>query len=112
MIVSGSQPTPCEHNVGDHLLTKFLKTKMDYARVKNMRVYYHMTRLDKEMTGLWAKLPLLRRLMVANPQVEWFWWMDADAAITGEHMFQHKVLREVDLPLPAGEVGETGTERF
>ncbi|CAI5514230.1 unnamed protein product [Closterium sp. Naga37s-1] len=32
MIVSTSQPKPCEHSVGDHFQLLFLKSKLDYAR--------------------------------------------------------------------------------
>lgn len=34
------------------------------------------------MTSFWAKLPLLRKLMLAHPEVEWLWWMDSDALFT------------------------------
>jgi xyloglucan 6-xylosyltransferase len=38
--------------------------------------------LDKELAGYWAKLPLLRRLMLSHPEVEWIWWLDSDALFT------------------------------
>lgn len=41
-----------------------------------------MAHLDQEMTGFWAKLPLLRKLMLTNPEMEWVWWMDSDALFT------------------------------
>lgn len=34
------------------------------------------------MAGFWAKLPLLRKLMLSHPEVEWIWWMDSDAMFT------------------------------
>ncbi|CAI9757558.1 unnamed protein product [Fraxinus pennsylvanica] len=34
------------------------------------------------MAGYWAKLPLLRWLMLSHPEVEWIWWMDGDALFT------------------------------
>ncbi|CAI5474137.1 unnamed protein product [Closterium sp. Yama58-4] len=82
MIVSTSQPKPCEHSVGDHFQLLFLKSKLDYARTHGMVVYHHMVRLDREMNGMWEKLPLLRRLMLAHPDIEWFWWIDSDSIIT------------------------------
>ena len=51
-----------------------------------MRTYHHMAVLDPQMAGLWAKIPLLRRLMLAHPDVEWFWWLDSDSIITGERV--------------------------
>lgn len=41
-----------------------------------------MAHLDKELAGYWAKLPLIRKLMVSHPEVEWIWWMDSDALFT------------------------------
>lgn len=41
-----------------------------------------MAIFDKEMTSIWAKLQLLRKLMVHNPELEWIWWMDSDALFT------------------------------
>jgi xyloglucan 6-xylosyltransferase len=32
--------------------------------------------------GGWAKLALLRRHMLAHPEVEWLWWLDAGALVT------------------------------
>ncbi|KAJ0111850.1 hypothetical protein Patl1_01023 [Pistacia atlantica] len=40
------------------------------------------TPVDAEMAGFWAKLPLLRNLMLSHPEVELFWWMDSDAMFT------------------------------
>uniref|UniRef100_J3LN22 Glycosyltransferase n=2 Tax=Oryza brachyantha TaxID=4533 RepID=J3LN22_ORYBR len=34
------------------------------------------------MSGFWAKLPLLRALMVAHPEAELLWWVDSDAVFT------------------------------
>ncbi|XP_047964920.1 probable xyloglucan 6-xylosyltransferase 3 [Salvia hispanica] len=82
LLVSGSQPDPCENAVGDHYLLKALKNKMDYCRIHGIQILYNMAHLDKEMAGFWAKLPLLRRLMLSHPEVEWIWWMDSDAMFT------------------------------
>ncbi|MCI31399.1 xyloglucan xylosyltransferase, partial [Trifolium medium] len=35
-----------------------------------------------ELAGYWAKLPMIRRLMLSHPEVEWIWWMDSDAFFT------------------------------
>nr|CAD1833266.1 unnamed protein product [Ananas comosus var. bracteatus] len=34
------------------------------------------------MAGFWAKLPLIRALLLAHPEVEFLWWMDSDAMFT------------------------------
>ncbi|CBI15187.3 unnamed protein product, partial [Vitis vinifera] len=39
-------------------------------------------RSDGTEAGYWAKLPLIRRLMLSHPEVEWIWWMDSDALFT------------------------------
>ncbi|KAK9945565.1 hypothetical protein M0R45_011073 [Rubus argutus] len=35
-----------------------------------------------EMAGFWAKLPLIRKLLLSHPEVEFLWWMDSDAMFT------------------------------
>eukprot|EP01018_Ginkgo_biloba_P028588 Gb_09703 [translate_table: standard] len=82
LLVTGSQPTPCDNPVGDHYLLKSIKNKIDYCRLHGIEIIYNMAHLDKEMAGYWAKLPLLRRLMLSHPEVEWIWWMDSDAMFT------------------------------
>jgi len=82
LLVTGSQPTPCDSSVGDHYLLKGIKNKIDYCRLHGIEIVYNMAHLDKEMAGYWAKLPLLRRLMLSHPEVEWIWWMDSDAMFT------------------------------
>ncbi|XP_022151268.1 xyloglucan 6-xylosyltransferase 1 [Momordica charantia] len=34
------------------------------------------------MTGFWGKLPLIRKLLLSHPEVEFIWWMDSDAMFT------------------------------
>lgn len=81
-LVTGSPPNPCDNAIGDHYLLKFLKNKIDYCRIHGIELVYNMAHMDKEMAGNWAKLPLMRRLMVAHPEAEWIWWMDSDALFT------------------------------
>ncbi|CAA6670393.1 unnamed protein product [Spirodela intermedia] len=59
-----------------------IKNKIDYCRLHGIEIIYNMAHLDKELAGYWAKLPLLRRLMLSHPEVEWIWWMDSDALFT------------------------------
>eukprot|EP00252_Welwitschia_mirabilis_P020264 TRINITY_DN4930_c0_g1_i1.p1 TRINITY_DN4930_c0_g1~~TRINITY_DN4930_c0_g1_i1.p1 ORF type:complete len:455 (-),score=51.48 TRINITY_DN4930_c0_g1_i1:111-1475(-) len=82
LLVTGSSPTPCENPVGDHYLLKSIKNKIDYCRLHNIQIFYNMAHLDSEMSGFWAKLPLIRKLMLAHPEVEFIWWMDSDAMFT------------------------------
>lgn len=82
LLVTGSAPGPCENPSGDHFLLKSMKNKVDYCRMHGCEVYYNMAVIKAEMSGYWGKLPLLRKLMVAHPDVEFFWWMDSDALLT------------------------------
>ncbi|XP_051129800.1 xyloglucan 6-xylosyltransferase 2-like [Andrographis paniculata] len=82
LLVTGSSPKPCENPVGDHYLLKSLKNKVDYCRLHGLEMFYNMALLDAEMSGFWAKLPLIRKLLVSHPEVELLWWMDSDAMFT------------------------------
>lgn len=82
MLITGSQPSACDNPVGDHFLLKSIKNKIDYCRLHGIEIFYNMAHLDAEMSGFWAKLPLLRKMMLNHPEVEWFWWMDSDAMFT------------------------------
>ncbi|KAK0587885.1 hypothetical protein LWI29_030597 [Acer saccharum] len=82
LLVTGSPPKPCDNAIGDHYLLKSIKNKIDYCRIHGIEIVYNMAHLDKELAGYWAKLPLLRRLMLSHPEVEWIWWMDSDAMFT------------------------------
>ncbi|KAL2621258.1 hypothetical protein R1flu_001463 [Riccia fluitans] len=82
LMVSGSQPKPCDNAKGDYFILKNLKNKVDYCRLHNIEIFYNMAQLDKKMSGFWSKLPLLRILMLSHPEVEWIWWMDSDAFFT------------------------------
>ncbi|MCO5573297.1 hypothetical protein L7F22_027066 [Adiantum nelumboides] len=82
LLVTGSSSTPCDHPVGDHYLLKSIKNKMDYARLHGLKIFYNVAELDDHLVGFWSKLPLLRRLMLAHPEIEWLWWMDSDAVFT------------------------------
>ncbi|CAK8563690.1 unnamed protein product [Lathyrus sativus] len=82
LLVTGSSPKPCENPVGDHYLLKAIKNKIDYCRLHGIEVFYNMALLDAEMAGFWAKLPLIRKLLLSHPEVEFLWWMDSDAMFT------------------------------
>ncbi|GFZ18829.1 Galactosyl transferase GMA12/MNN10 family protein [Actinidia rufa] len=80
--VTGSQPPPCENSIGDHLLLRLFKNKVDYCRIHGYKIFYNNAFLHRKMTSVWAKLPPLRAAMVAHPEAEWIWWLDSDAVIT------------------------------
>ncbi|KAK8604536.1 hypothetical protein V6N13_099475 [Hibiscus sabdariffa] len=82
LLVTGSPPKPCDNPIGDHYLLKAIKNKIDYCRLHGIEIVYNMAHLDKELAGYWAKLPLIRRLMLSHPELEWIWWMDSDAFFT------------------------------
>jgi xyloglucan 6-xylosyltransferase len=77
-----TQGADCVTRVADHYLLKFFKNKIDYCRLHNIEFFYNTADLDRHLTGFWTKLPLLRNMMLAHPEVEWLWWMDTDAVIT------------------------------
>ncbi|KAK9086426.1 hypothetical protein Syun_028820 [Stephania yunnanensis] len=82
LLVTGSSPKPCENPVGDHYLVKSIKNKIDYCRIHGIEIFYNMALLDAEMAGFWAKLPLIRRILLSHPEIEFLWWMDSDAMFT------------------------------
>jgi xyloglucan 6-xylosyltransferase len=82
LLVTGSPPNPCDNAIGDHYLLKSTKNKIDYCRLHGIEIVYNMAHFDKELAGYWAKLPLIRRLMLSHPEIEWIWWMDSDALFT------------------------------
>uniref|UniRef100_A0A0E0GLB6 Glycosyltransferase 5 n=1 Tax=Oryza nivara TaxID=4536 RepID=A0A0E0GLB6_ORYNI len=82
LVVTGSAPARCPDPDGDHLLLRAFKNKVDYCRIHGLDVFYNTAFLDAEMSGFWAKLPLLRMLMVAHPEAELIWWVDSDAVFT------------------------------
>ncbi|KGN44922.1 xyloglucan 6-xylosyltransferase 1 [Cucumis sativus] len=82
LLVTGSSPEKCENPIGDHYLLKSIKNKIDYCRLHGIEIFYNLAILDEEMTGFWGKLPLIRKLLLSHPEVEFIWWMDSDAMFT------------------------------
>ncbi|KAF6159737.1 hypothetical protein GIB67_029995 [Kingdonia uniflora] len=82
LVVSGSQNTPCKNQIGDHILLRFFKNKVDYCRIHGYDIFYNNVLLHPKMPTFWAKIPLVRAAMIAHPEVEWIWWIDSDAAFT------------------------------
>ncbi|KAI5070458.1 hypothetical protein GOP47_0014801 [Adiantum capillus-veneris] len=82
LLVTGSSPKPCDNPAGDHYLLKSIKNKIDYCRLHGIDIFYNLATLDAKMGEYWSKLPLIRKLMLAHPEMEWIWWMDSDAIFT------------------------------
>lgn len=82
VVVTGSQPAPCENPIGDHLLLRFFKNKVDYCRIHGYDIFYNNVLLHPKMKSYWAKYPVVKAAMLAHPEAEWIWWVDSDAAFT------------------------------
>ncbi|CAD6253636.1 unnamed protein product [Miscanthus lutarioriparius] len=82
VMVTGSQPEPCKGAGGDHALLRFLKNKLDYCRLHGIELLYNTALLEPSMVAYWAKIPAVRAAMLAHPDAEWVWWVDADAVFT------------------------------
>ncbi|CAM6093443.1 unnamed protein product [Calypogeia fissa] len=82
LLVTGSQPKPCLSPTGDYFHVRSFKSKIDYARMHGFEMYYNFVFLDPHFGGYWAKLPILRKLMLTHPEIEWFFWVDSDAVFT------------------------------
>ncbi|KAE8655832.1 Galactomannan galactosyltransferase 1 [Hibiscus syriacus] len=82
ILVTGSQPKPCKNPIGDHLLLRFFKNKVDYCRIHGYDIFYNNLLLHPKMNSYWAKLPVVKAAMLAHPEAEWIWWVDSDALFT------------------------------
>ncbi|GFY93715.1 Galactosyl transferase GMA12/MNN10 family protein [Actinidia rufa] len=82
LVLTGSQPSPCKNPIGDHLLLRLFKNKVDYCRIHGYDIFYSNSFLHPKMRSYWAKLPLIRAAMVVHPEAEWIWWVDSDAVFT------------------------------
>ncbi|KAL7090139.1 hypothetical protein ACP275_12G021900 [Erythranthe tilingii] len=82
LLVTGSQPTPCKNPIGDYLLLKLFKNKVDYCRRHGIDIFYNNVLLHPKMFSFWAKTPTVKAAMLAHPEAEWIWWVDSDAAFT------------------------------
>ncbi|KAL9158313.1 hypothetical protein ABFS82_08G059500 [Erythranthe guttata] len=81
-MVTGSQATPCKNPIGDYLLLKLFKNKVDYCRRHGIDIFYNNVLLQPKMFSFWAKTPTVKAAMLAHPEAEWIWWVDSDAAFT------------------------------
>ncbi|KAF5730792.1 Galactosyl transferase GMA12/MNN10 family protein isoform 1 [Tripterygium wilfordii] len=82
VMVTGSQPSPCKNPIGDHMLLRFFKNKVDYCRIHGYDIFYNSAVLQPVMKSYWGKLPVVRAAMLAHPEAEWIWWVDSDALFT------------------------------
>ncbi|CAM6127050.1 unnamed protein product [Calypogeia fissa] len=82
LMVTGSQPKPCRSPTGDHFHVRSFKSKIDYARMHGFEIYYNLFFLDPLFEHWWSKIPVLRKLILTHPDIEWFFWVDSDAVFT------------------------------
>ncbi|XP_054808328.1 galactomannan galactosyltransferase 1-like [Prosopis cineraria] len=82
LLVTGSQPSPCRNSIGDHLLLRLFKNKVDYCRLHGYDIFYNAALLHPRMKSYWAKYPVVKAAMLAHPEAEWIWWVDSDALFT------------------------------
>lgn len=82
LMVTGSQATPCKNPIGDYLLLKLFKNKVDYCRRHGIEIFYNNVLFQPKMFSFWAKTPTVKAAMLAHPEAEWIWWVDSDAALT------------------------------
>ncbi|KAI3462676.1 hypothetical protein Pfo_019339 [Paulownia fortunei] len=82
LMVTGSQSTPCKNPIGDYLLLKLFKNKVDYSRRHGIDIFYNNVLFQPKMFSFWAKTPTVKAAMLAHPEAEWIWWVDSDAAFT------------------------------
>ncbi|KAJ9670459.1 hypothetical protein PVL29_026784 [Vitis rotundifolia] len=54
LMLTGSQPTPCKNPIGDHLLLRFFKNKVDYCRIHGYDIFYNNWSLD--FMEVWASM--------------------------------------------------------
>ncbi|XP_052197019.1 glycosyltransferase 6-like [Diospyros lotus] len=81
-VLTGSQPWPCKNPIGDHLLLRLFKNKVDYCRIHGYDLFYNNALLHPAMPAYWAKIPVVRAAMLAHPEAEWILWVDSDAVFT------------------------------
>ncbi|KAI3785150.1 hypothetical protein L1987_44263 [Smallanthus sonchifolius] len=83
VVISGSQSAPCSNPIGDHLLLRFFKNKVDYCRIHGYDIFYNNVLLHPQMHTFWAKLPAVRAAMLAHPEAEWIWWTPVTGSSAG-----------------------------
>lgn len=82
LLLTGSQPSPCESVIGDYFLLRLFKNKVDYSRIHGYDIFYNNAFLHPKLDQHWAKPAAIRAAMLAHPEAEWIWWVDVDAVIT------------------------------
>ncbi|CAN0887727.1 Galactomannan galactosyltransferase 1 [Linum grandiflorum] len=71
VMVTGSQLKPCRNPIGDYLLLRAFKNKVDYYWIHRIDIFYNNVLLHPKMPSFWVKLPVVKAAMVAHPEVEW-----------------------------------------
>ncbi|MCO5564990.1 hypothetical protein L7F22_018660 [Adiantum nelumboides] len=79
MLVTGSSLAKCDSAIEAQFMLKFLKNKMDYCHLHGIEIFFDA---ETDVSNEVAKLNLLRKLLLAHPEVEWLWWLDSTAMLT------------------------------
>ncbi|CAN6469361.1 unnamed protein product [Victoria cruziana] len=82
MLVTGERSVACGSSEGSYVMMMSYKNKIDYCNLHGCKVWYALEVWKEGFTGTWVRYPLLFKLMKANPEIQWFMWMDADAIFT------------------------------
>ncbi|GAQ78944.1 hypothetical protein KFL_000210300 [Klebsormidium nitens] len=86
LLVTAVDTAHCETYRGSEFTLKALQNKIDYARLHNYSLWNSVEMLDSKFDNWWVKIILLKKLMLANPSMEWFLWIDTDVLITDMSM--------------------------
>ncbi|GBG74993.1 hypothetical protein CBR_g19506 [Chara braunii] len=82
LIVSASQ-SECGTEKGDNDILKSLKNKADYARRHRMDTWFSMELLvEPQFHRLRNKIVLLKKILLTEPNYDWYMWIDSDAMFT------------------------------
>eukprot|EP00965_Chrysotila_dentata_P064815 2148622-Pleurochrysis_carterae.AAC.1 len=90
MLVTASQPAPCNTRRGDWLVSLATKNKWQYASLHGHRLWLSTELLSPwDLAGQWNKVALLSALAAqdsaAAAGAEWLLWMDDDAIFVDMH---------------------------
>ena len=69
----------CASPLDDFYHQKFLKNRIDFARLHELGIFYNIATFKKDLISFRAKLLVLKKVMLNHLDVEWLWWMDNNA---------------------------------
>ncbi|KAL3696652.1 hypothetical protein R1sor_010728 [Riccia sorocarpa] len=90
LMVSGSQPKPCDNPKGDYFILKNLKNKVDYCRLQNIDILYKMAPAGHEDVRVLVQVASSTRFDAFSPGEEELGWS------------QHREVCDSKLPMESG----------